>query len=474
MRAKRLLTNILLALALPLAPTGARADSETGAANITIGSTAVFSGTAGLLYGASGLVQSLAASVTNGSNYTSAALGNNIQLSLTTDGTSSNFAATLALINTSTSGGWGNQLEVYDNVGGTYSLNTYINNAGIYYSTLNMVISGHYSSGAGTGGHYGGGFAVLQPNNYYQNMYACWADITGSCYQARNNTGAVGELSFSGQNHNGVFTIGLDAENSQFILGNTTITASGQVFTGDTFIARAAAANIRFGGADAAAPVAQTISFQNVLAGTSNTAGVNMIFQASAGTGNAAGGSFLFQTALPGSSGTAQNAFTTALTVDGANGVTIGNGGSNSKQLTLTPNSGNAVSLGMNNGGGQLLLLASGGNQIGGVWGSGFIVPSSECYAFASSGSTVTSGGAISLCYQSGSVLNVTAGYAGSTSGSLAATSFIAAGAATTASTGQISYGGTTAAASNCGSLSGAAGCIVENIAGATHYTPYY
>jgi hypothetical protein len=39
---------------------------------------------------------------------------------------------------------------------------------------------------------------------------------------------------------------------------------------------------------------------------------------------------------------------------------------------------------------------------------------------------------------------------------------------------GGISYGGTTAAASNCGSLTGAAGCIVVNIAGTTHYVPYW
>ena len=153
MRKKFLLTKILLALALSLAATGARADSETGAANITIGSTAVFSGTAGLLYGANSLVQSLPATVTTSSNYSSLALGNNVQLSLTTDGTSANYAATLALINTSTTGGWGNALEVYGNVGGTYSLNTYINNTGIFYSTLNMVISGHYSLGSGSGGH---------------------------------------------------------------------------------------------------------------------------------------------------------------------------------------------------------------------------------------------------------------------------------------------------------------------------------
>ena len=72
-------------------------------------------------------------------------------------------------------------------------------------------------------------------------------------------------------------------------------------------------------------------------------------------------------------------------------------------------------------------------------------------------------------------MINVTAGYDGSTSASLqVVTSFMAVGAAATVSAGQIAYGGTTAAATNCGSLSGAAGCIVENIAGATHYTPYY
>jgi hypothetical protein len=317
-------TKLFFILPLLLGADIALADSFTvpGSLNLTIGTTGV-SGTAGLLYGDGAMLRSLPGTVTIGSNYESLAFGNNVQLSLTTDGTSANYAATLALINTSTTGGWGNSLEVYSNLGGYLALSTYINNTGIYYSTLNMVISGHYSLGSNPGGHSGGGYSILSPNNYYPNMYACWADITGSCYQARNNAGTPGELSFSGQTHTGVFTIGLDAENSQFILGNTTITTSGQVFTGDTFIARAAAANIRFGGADAAAPVAQTISFQNVLAGTSNTAGVNTTFKASAGTGTGAGGSFLFQTALPGSSGTTQNAFATVLTIDGASGVTV-------------------------------------------------------------------------------------------------------------------------------------------------------
>lgn len=65
-------------------------------------------------------------------------------------------------------------------------------------------------------------------------------------------------------------------------------------------------------------------------------------------------------------------------------------------------------------------------------------------------------------------------GSPGDTSGTYEATDFWATGAAGTANSGQIRYGGTTAAASNCGSLSGAAGCVVLNIAGTTHYVPYY
>lgn len=343
MRLKPLFTNILLAMALPLAATGARADSETGAANITIGLTAVFSGTAGLLYGDGQDVQSLAGNVTIGASpglstagqvFTPGQFGlnnsfwgnilslnNNTSIVLTKDaGGNSVGNDNLSLVNLSTSGGWGNALGIYSNTGGTFQLATYINAVGIYYSRLNMVISGHTTPGSQ--GQWGQGYAIDPPNNYYPNMYGCWADVIGSCYQARSATGTAGELSFSGQTHTGLFTIGLDAENSQFILGATTISGSGQVFTGDTFIGRAAAANVRFGAADAASPVAQTISFQSA-AGVSNAAGVNTTFKASAGTGAGAGGSFLFQTALPGSSGTTQNAFTTALTIDGVNGVTV-------------------------------------------------------------------------------------------------------------------------------------------------------
>jgi hypothetical protein len=86
--------------------------------------------------------------------------------------------------------------------------------------------------------------------------------------------------------------------------------------TRDLFLSRRGAANLRFGAADAAAPVAQTLSVQSVVAGTTNTAGANLTITGSQGTGTGAGGSIIFQIAPAGSSGTAQNALATALTID--------------------------------------------------------------------------------------------------------------------------------------------------------------
>ena len=83
----------------------------------------------------------------------------------------------------------------------------------------------------------------------------------------------------------------------------------------DLILRRAAAASLQLGAADAAAPIAQTLGVQSVVAGTSNTAGTNFTIKGSAGTGTGAGGSIIFQVAPAGSSGTAQNAFANALTI---------------------------------------------------------------------------------------------------------------------------------------------------------------
>jgi hypothetical protein len=87
----------------------------------------------------------------------------------------------------------------------------------------------------------------------------------------------------------------------------------------DVKIQRRAAANLLIGDVDAASPTAQTISFQGVIAGTLNTAGVNATFVGSPSTGNATGGGFIFQTSPSGSSGTAQNSAETTLTITNRN-----------------------------------------------------------------------------------------------------------------------------------------------------------
>lgn len=84
----------------------------------------------------------------------------------------------------------------------------------------------------------------------------------------------------------------------------------------DLFLERSAAATLRFGQPDAAAPVAQTLLAQSVVAGTSNTAGAAFTIGGSKGTGTGTGGSLIFQVAPAGSTGTAQNALATALTID--------------------------------------------------------------------------------------------------------------------------------------------------------------
>lgn len=86
----------------------------------------------------------------------------------------------------------------------------------------------------------------------------------------------------------------------------------------DLFLERAGAASLRLGAADAAAPVAQTLSVQSVLAGTSNTSGVNFTLNLSQSTGTGEPGAFIIKGAAKGSSGTSVNALGTIFQVEGA------------------------------------------------------------------------------------------------------------------------------------------------------------
>jgi hypothetical protein len=82
----------------------------------------------------------------------------------------------------------------------------------------------------------------------------------------------------------------------------------------NTRAARFTIGTLCLGAADAAAPVAQTLSVQSAT-GVSNTAGANLTITGSQGTGTGAGGSIIFQVAPAGSTGSAQNALATALTI---------------------------------------------------------------------------------------------------------------------------------------------------------------
>jgi hypothetical protein len=138
-------------------------------------------------------------------------------------------------------------------------------------------------------------------------------------------------------------------------------------FAGDTSLTRFSAANLHLGVADSATPIAQTLGVQNVVAGTSNTAGANFTITGSQGTGTGAGGSILFQTAPAGLTGSTQNALATAMTIAGTGYVGIG---TTSPLQTLdveSAASANAfIRVGINGGstkGG--LYLGNGGNTYG-------------------------------------------------------------------------------------------------------------
>jgi hypothetical protein len=104
---------------------------------------------------------------------------------------------------------------------------------------------------------------------------------------------------------------------------SSTTTASGVI---DTGLRRVGTASIQFSGnsGDLAAPVAQTLSVQNVLAGTSNTAGQNWTLNCSRGTGTGVGGDLIVNVAPAGTTGSTQNTLVQAFRVYNNKTVIIG------------------------------------------------------------------------------------------------------------------------------------------------------
>jgi hypothetical protein len=108
----------------------------------------------------------------------------------------------------------------------------------------------------------------------------------------------------------------------------------------------------RFGAADAASPVAQTLSVQSIVAGQTNASAAAYPFTitGSQGTGSGAGGSIVFKVAPAGGSGTAQNALVDALTI-----APVGTG----SFLTVPQCATNIVAIGITSGNG--ISIRSGG-----------------------------------------------------------------------------------------------------------------
>lgn len=145
------------------------------------------------------------------------------------------------------------------------------------------------TSGTGIGVNAASGFVGRMIELQLNGSQLFFVNFAGACVAATFSGNA-----FSATANTGVFNIG---SSSDVILG------------------RQAAANLRQGSADAAAPVAQTFSVQNVVAGTTDTAGAARTIAGSRGTGTGAGGSILFTVATAGSTGSTQNALVTALTI---------------------------------------------------------------------------------------------------------------------------------------------------------------
>jgi hypothetical protein len=148
-------------------------------------------------------------------------------------------------------------------------------------------------------------------------------------------TGQNKGVSWSSGGNNGVSIISSSSPSDCISIANSVLYVPTILFStspttgsGDITLSRKAAANLRFGAADAATPVAQTLSVQSIVGGggTPNLSAAAYPFKITGaqGTGQGAGGSIIFQTApAAASSGNGQNGLTDALTIDSVGSVQI-------------------------------------------------------------------------------------------------------------------------------------------------------
>lgn len=144
--------------------------------------------------------------------------------------------------------------------------------------------------------------------------------FTGNLIQAFLNT--TSEFSVS---NGGLVTSGSFQATNNFTAG-----AAGNItFSGRGILTSPAAGGVQLGNADAASPVAQTLSAQSVVAGNTNTAGANSIIRGSLSNGSGVGGTITIQTSASTAASGSQNAGLTTGFFDTTQHFIAGNTASN-------------------------------------------------------------------------------------------------------------------------------------------------
>ena len=228
-----------------------------------------------------------------------------------------------------------------------------------------------------------------------------------------------------------------NSSNGQLGVNGNSAYIGGQI---DTFLSRKAAANLRLGKDDVAAPIAQTLSVQSVVAGTSNTAGANLTIQGSQSTGTGVGGPIIFQVSPAGTAanGTVQNALVNALTLSGdGTTYTFGPASLGDFKISRTVNAYNTASTITLESGGNITFHATlNGNEGGRVCCNdtypGFRVASGGAFSF-SPNSTVASAPDLILTRKAAATLRLGAGDAAAPIAQTLSVQGVAAGTANTA-----------------------------------------
>ena len=114
------------------------------------------------------------------------------------------------------------------------------------------------------------------------------------------NVNSAGSAVFSGVSSTGNFRATTDSSLLSIGVNNDVILTRG-----------GAAANLRLGASDAASPVAQTLSTQSVVAGNTDTGGVDFTIQGSRGTGTAKSGNLVRKTGNTSTTGSTQHTLST-------------------------------------------------------------------------------------------------------------------------------------------------------------------